>query len=220
MTFFYHSHLENLYQRIGVYCRIKGLSGTEAVQQYVTHRLQICGGSPEIFTQEAYHAIWTYSHQGVPRLINKITKLCLKAGETNQVKKIDAEMVHSIGSMFEREKPPLTQHSQPKKSSKDKEPAHMDNKKLSSPIPQAQYHGDAVVIDLIEGLPPQLRCQLQSMADKQLMDLAGKMAIQHVQQTEQKSAEDPVIVWHSVKGRIYSALKSIQEPKRYYVGSS
>ena len=42
------SALENLYQRIGVYCRIKGLEGPEAVREYISHRIQLCGGSHEI----------------------------------------------------------------------------------------------------------------------------------------------------------------------------
>jgi len=217
--------LENLYQRIGVYCRVKGLTGPEAVQQYLSHRIKICGGSPEIFSPEAYKAIWSHSLQGVPRLINKVAKLCLKAGETNQVKKIDAEMVHSIASMFERVKPLLPQSPQQKNPAKNKKSSsqsdnYSDNHKVFSSVTQTQFHGDAMVIDLIEELPPQIRNQLQSMEDKQLVDLAGKMAIQLIQKKGQKSAEDPVLVWHSIKGRIYSALKSIQEPKRYHIGTS
>ncbi len=213
--------LENLYQRIGVYCRVKGLTGPETVQQYLSHRIKICEGSPEIFSPEAYEAIWLHSGQGVPRLINKIAKLCLKAGETNQIKKIDAEMVHTIASMFERVKPLLPQIPQQKNPAKNKKPpSQSDNHKVFSPVTQTQFHGDAMVIDLIEGLSPQIRNQLQSMEDKQLVDLAGKMAIQLIQKKGQKSADDPVIVWHSIKGRIYSALKSIQEPKRYHIGTS
>ena len=125
--------LENLYQRIGVYCRIQGLKNPEAVQSYLEHRIQACGGSPEIFTKEAYAAIWTYSHNGVPRLINKIAKLCLKAGETNQVKKIEADMVHAVASMFERDKPSLALYRVPKEkdnSSTEKE-QEKDKQELS-----------------------------------------------------------------------------------------
>jgi type II secretory pathway predicted ATPase ExeA len=95
--------LENLFQRVGVYCRIKGLSGPEEVKQYMTHRITACGGSSDIFADEVYATIWEDTH-GVPRLINKLAKICLKAGETNQVKKIDNKIAKSVSSMFSREK--------------------------------------------------------------------------------------------------------------------
>jgi len=160
--------LENLYQRIGVYCRVKGLTGPGKVQQYLSHRIKNCGGSPEIFSSDAYEAIWSHSHQGVPRLINKIAKLCLKAGETNQVKKIDANMVHTIASMFERVKPLLPQSPQQKIPTKNQIPPSQsdNNNKVFSPVTQAPFHGDAMVIKLIEGLTPQIRNQLQFMDDK------------------------------------------------------
>ena len=252
--------LENLYQRIGVYCRIQGLKSPAAVQSYLEHRIQTCGGSPGIFTKEAYAAIWAYSHNGVPRLINKIAKLCLKAGETNQVRKIDAEVVHAVASMFEREKPSMTLCQTPKEEDnplKEKEqekessgispesgileqehaqglqPEPEQEESQCSPEHAAQEdtaasqirysHEDKVLPDLdpemmslIQKLPSQILSQLQMMEDKQLNSLAGKMAIQCVQQKYPKnSTEDPVIVWDSIKGRIYSALKSLREPKMY-----
>ena len=77
----------------------------------------------------------------MPRLINKIAKLCLKAGETNQVKKIDAEMVHTIASMFERVKPLLPQSPQQKKPAKNKKSSSQsDNHKVFSPVTQTQFH--------------------------------------------------------------------------------
>ena len=95
--------LENLFQRVGVYCRIKGLSGPEEVKKYVQHRITACGGSPDIFADDVYQSIYENS-RGVPRLINKLCKICLKAGETNQVKLIDGKIAGSVSSMFRREK--------------------------------------------------------------------------------------------------------------------
>ena len=95
--------LENLFQRVGVYCRIKGLSGAEEVKQYIQHRITACGGAPDIFAEEVYQTIWENS-RGVPRLINKLAKIALKAGETNQVQKIDNKIANSVSSMFKRER--------------------------------------------------------------------------------------------------------------------
>lgn len=95
--------LENLFQRVGVYCRIKGLSGPEEVKKYVQHRITACGGSPDIFADDVYQSIYENS-RGVPRLINKLCKICLKAGETNQIKQIDNKIANSVSTMFRREK--------------------------------------------------------------------------------------------------------------------
>jgi type II secretory pathway predicted ATPase ExeA/DNA-binding transcriptional MerR regulator len=95
--------LENLFQRVGVYCRIKGLSSAEEVKQYITHRITACGGAPDIFADEVFQTIYENS-RGVPRLINKLAKICLKAGETNQIKRIDNKIAGSVSSMFSREK--------------------------------------------------------------------------------------------------------------------
>jgi len=292
--------LENLYQRIGVYCRIKGLKSPAAVQSYLEHRIQICGGSPGIFTKEAYSAIWAYSHNGVPRLINKIAKLCLKAGETNQINKIEADVVHAVASMFEREKPSFESKVSSESKEKEQETAKVSSKsnvssdykekeqetvKVSSEsnvssgakekghedkrepevepepeqveiqcssepaepggeavlAPELQFSDEPVVgtnqspeirrspetgvqagldpemMSLIKGLPSHIRNQIQMMEDKQLNSLAGKMAIQCIQQQYPKnSTEDPVVVWDSIKGRIYSALKSFREPRMCY----
>ncbi|MGA1874825.1 MAG: AAA family ATPase [bacterium] len=295
--------LENLYQRIGVYCRIHGMSGPDEVQRYLAHRIQSCGGSPNIFTKEASEAIWNYSHRGVPRLVNKIAKLCLKAGETNQAKQIDVDMVKAIASMFEREKGSFSMDLQEEDFSEGEDKEQVEAKESDTslgipdlhepaspdlqiagepalptpqvpgepPFPTHQMHRESVptgpqaqgrqapqppqkiprepvltapqinfqqspvnlrqedqsqlqqdgeMESLLQGLSDQVRNQLYSMGDKQLMDLAGKMAVQHIQQTQQKSAEDPVTVWHMVKSRIFTALKSMQDPNRYYTTQS
>lgn len=206
--------LENLYQRIGVYCRIKGLVGAESVQQYIKHRIQVCGGSPEIFTKEAFTAIWVHSHQGVPRLINKIAKLCLKAGETNQIKQIDVEMVYAVASMFEREKIPLAQNPSVNESSKNKNPVTSELKKPFSPSDQIKVNCDTEMMDLIKRTPSKIRGRIRLMEDKQLLDLAGKMAIQYIQQVCPKNSNnDQVMLWDTIKDRIFSALKFFRESK-------
>jgi type II secretory pathway predicted ATPase ExeA len=71
-----------LFQRIGVYCYLSKIESLELMRDYIEHRLERAGVSRRIFTDDAYDAIWEYSESGVPRLINKIAKLALKAGQT------------------------------------------------------------------------------------------------------------------------------------------
>jgi type II secretory pathway predicted ATPase ExeA len=71
-----------LFQRIGVYCHLSKIESLELMRDYIEHRLERAGVSRRIFTDDAYDAIWEYSESGVPRLINKIAKLALKAGQT------------------------------------------------------------------------------------------------------------------------------------------
>ncbi|MFC1497258.1 ExeA family protein [Verrucomicrobiota bacterium] len=94
---------ENLFQRIGVYCRIEGIDSIETMRDYIEHRLEragLCKG--HVFFDEAYRSLWKFSNNGVPRLINKICKLALKAGETNKLTLIDKNIVDAVGKSFER----------------------------------------------------------------------------------------------------------------------
>ncbi|MEW6328394.1 MAG: AAA family ATPase [Thermodesulfobacteriota bacterium] len=93
--------MENLYQRIGVYCKVRGLDSPELVAEYIAHRLNQAGCSREIFTEQAVRAIWSHS-RGVPRMVNKICKLCLKAGETNQLQVLDEAVVENLAYMFKK----------------------------------------------------------------------------------------------------------------------
>jgi hypothetical protein len=46
--------------------------------------------------------MWECSEHGVPRLINKICKLSLKAGETNELAEINGEIIQQIGDRFQK----------------------------------------------------------------------------------------------------------------------
>ncbi|MFH1023378.1 MAG: AAA family ATPase [Planctomycetota bacterium] len=96
----------NLFQRIGVYCRIPGIESREILKDYVEHRLERAGLTPgrTVFTEDAFDALWTLSEGGVPRLINKMCKLALKAGETNNLSTISGEVVAAVGERFARMK--------------------------------------------------------------------------------------------------------------------
>lgn len=106
-----HPRRANLFQRIGTYCNIERIASEELVRTYVETRLALAGASKKIFTDDAIHAIWIYSENGVPRLINKICKLCMKAGETNALQEINGDIVTQISERFQK----LTGPAMPKR---------------------------------------------------------------------------------------------------------
>lgn len=115
-----HPKLTNLFQRIGTYNRINKLHSEDLVRTYVETRLKLAGGTREIFKENTFKFLWEYSEHGVPRLINKICKLSLKAGETNKFAEIDGEVVLQIGERFQKMNCPSTQKKMTKKGPKEK----------------------------------------------------------------------------------------------------
>jgi len=95
-----HPKRSNLFQRIGTYSVIEKIPTVNLVKAYVESRLNLAGGVKQIFTDDTFDILWEHSDQGVPRLINKICKLSLKAGETNGFNVIDGEMIDQIGKRF------------------------------------------------------------------------------------------------------------------------
>ncbi|MFO7569642.1 MAG: AAA family ATPase [Smithellaceae bacterium] len=97
-----HPKRANLFQRIGTYGRIDKLPSETAVKNYVETRLKLAGARRKIFLDDCMPVIWNHSEQGIPRLINKICKLCLKAGETNEFRTITPEIVSQIAERFQK----------------------------------------------------------------------------------------------------------------------
>ncbi len=97
-----HPKRANLFQRIGTYNRIDKIESEELVKNYVETRVKLAGGTRSLFSDDAIHWLWEYSDHGVPRLVNKIAKLCLKAGETNRFDVISGDVVKQIGERFEK----------------------------------------------------------------------------------------------------------------------
>jgi len=91
----------NLFQRIGVYCRLEKMESPDVVRFYIEHRLERAGTTRKVFSDEAIERIHEFS-DGIPRLVNKMCKLCLKAGQTNGLQLIDGEVVSAIASRFEK----------------------------------------------------------------------------------------------------------------------
>jgi len=104
-----HPKRANLFQRIGTYNRIERMNSRDLIKQYVETRLKLAGATREIFTDDAINWLWEFSEHGVPRLINKIAKLCLKAGETNNFDMISGEIVQQIGDRFDKMTGPAVQ---------------------------------------------------------------------------------------------------------------
>ena len=84
--------LRQLRQRITVRYHLHALSRRE-VEQYVQHRLHICGGngSPS-FTRPALWRVYRYS-QGIPRLVNAVCDKALLAGFVHQRERINFGLV-------------------------------------------------------------------------------------------------------------------------------
>jgi general secretion pathway protein A len=97
-----HPKRANLFQRIGTYGHLEKLPSEEAVKTYIEARLQIAGTQRKIFDDDAIPVIWEFSEHGVPRLINKICKLCIKAGETNEFESISGEIAVQIADRFQK----------------------------------------------------------------------------------------------------------------------
>jgi type II secretory pathway predicted ATPase ExeA len=97
-----HPRRANLYQRIGTYNRIQKIESVEKLKDYVQTRVFLAGGTQALFTDGAIATLWEHSGHGVPRLVNKICKLCLKAGETNGLRIVDGLLVDQVSDRFER----------------------------------------------------------------------------------------------------------------------
>jgi type II secretory pathway predicted ATPase ExeA len=110
-----HPKRANLFQRIGAYNRIDKLESVEKVRKFVETRLALAGATKKIFADDSFDRLWEQSDHGVPRLVNKLSKLCLKAGETNSFLVITGEIVDQIGSRFHKLAGPAIQKRRPRK---------------------------------------------------------------------------------------------------------
>jgi general secretion pathway protein A len=113
-----HPKRTNLLQRIGTLSRIDKIESQDLLKGYVETRLRLAGGARQIFADDAYGFLWEYSEHGVPRLINKMCKLSLKAGETNEFRLISGEVVRQIGERFRHLTGPAIPKRKPRKRPK------------------------------------------------------------------------------------------------------
>jgi hypothetical protein len=110
---------------VGIYSRIDKLESTAVVRKYVETRLQLAGGARNIFADDAFDRLWENSNQGIPRLINKLSKLCLKAGETNGLTAITGDVVDQIGARFHSLTGPAFQKRRSRKRVQETAPLDM-----------------------------------------------------------------------------------------------
>lgn len=111
-----HPKRANLFQRVGTYSRIDKLESLEKLRQYVETRLRLAGTTRRIFTDDAFESLWEHSGYGIPRLVNKLSKLCLKAGETNRYECITGAIVDQIGGRFQKLTGPAVEKRRARKS--------------------------------------------------------------------------------------------------------
>jgi general secretion pathway protein A len=129
----------NLFQRIGIYTRLEPLDSVETVRRYVEHRLQQAGAVGRIFDDSSFEVIYRYS-QGIPRLINRLCKLSMKAGETNHLSIIGADVVEAVATRFEshhrgRNKA-KTAGGPIRRTAAEPQPVSVDGSSVPAPDPQ------------------------------------------------------------------------------------
>ena len=86
--------LRQLAQRIGVFARLGPLDEKETAD-YVRHRIQVVGGSPNLFHKNALRLIH-WNSGGVPRVINTLCELALVYGYADGKRRIDATLIADI----------------------------------------------------------------------------------------------------------------------------
>lgn len=157
-----HPKRANLFQRIGTYNRIDKIQSEELLKNYVETRLKLAGATKKIFTEDTFPFLWEYSEHGIPRLINKICKLCLKAGETNEFDKIAGEVVNQIGERFQKLTGPDVQKRKPRKRPakepvrEEKEPIHKEIETKIEKEPEKVFvEPEAKKVEHIEERPPE-----------------------------------------------------------------
>jgi general secretion pathway protein A len=97
-----HPKRANLFQRIGIYGRIDKLPSVEAVKKYIEMRLRLAGTQKLIFPPESIQVIWDNSGPGIPRLVNKICKLCLIEAATGGLTQVSPELVLQSARRFQK----------------------------------------------------------------------------------------------------------------------
>ena len=139
-----HPSRANLYQRIGTYNKIEKMESEEVIRKYVETRLKLAGGTKKIFTDDAIHWLWEYSEHGVPRLVNKIAKLCLKAGETNNFHEINGEVVQQIGERFDKMSGPAVQK---RRVAADSRASQAPKKEAFKTVPATEKTKKAIAVE-------------------------------------------------------------------------
>jgi general secretion pathway protein A len=178
-----HPKRANLFQRIGTYSRIDKIETPEMVKTYVETRLKHAGGTKVIFSDDAIVAFYEHSDHGVPRLINKIAKLSLKAGETNNFDTINGELVNKIGERFKR----LTQSAVGKRRPRKKTGETV----LQEEITEEEYDRDTIIG---EEMPERFEAESASLPEEVTAseESESETVVSEVAAPELRVVEEPV----------------------------
>jgi len=200
-----HPRRANLFQRVGTYCRIDRLESVEKVRQYVETRLRLAGAKRKLFTDDAFDALWEQSDHGVPRLVNKLSKLCLKAGETNRFEWITGEMVEQIGSRFHKLSGPVLPRRKAGKPVSDAVPAkseeHLAGHDLDE-VPALEERRLANADSRTEAsASPMLSITIAKEDHVEMAEQAGdkppvSMAIEKTPEPEERDTVDEICIGH------------------------
>ncbi len=173
-----HPKRANLFQRVGAYNRIDKLDSAEKVRTYVETRLMLAGTTKKIFTDDAFDALWEQSDHGVPRLVNKLSKLCLKAGETNHFEFITGEIVDQIGSRFYKLAGPAIQkrrsrRSVPEEISPERADRGEEHQVIGLSFAESRAYGDTASGGVVSASPELLPEGREIVADGALNHAAS-----------------------------------------------
>ena len=86
--------LNQFEERLAVKCILRSFTAEETVR-YVSHRLTVAGGSPDVFDPSTLGLIYELSG-GVPRKINRICDLAMLMAFANELETVEAEQVESV----------------------------------------------------------------------------------------------------------------------------
>lgn len=86
--------LRQLKQRIAVRCRLDPLQRDE-LPDFLSARLAVAGGSPDLFDPETHEAIWAFS-SGIPRIINTVCDNALLLGYALGKRTIDGSVMQEV----------------------------------------------------------------------------------------------------------------------------
>jgi general secretion pathway protein A len=86
--------LRQLKQRIALRHNLRALTIQEC-QEYISNRLKIANGNPDIFTPSGIEAVYSYS-KGIPRIINVLGDNALLTAFALGRDRVDARIVHEV----------------------------------------------------------------------------------------------------------------------------
>ena len=180
--------MQNLTQRIGVYCELEPFPSSEAVGQYISTRLQRAGAKSMIFSEDAMSAIW-HATGGVPRLINRLCNLCLKAGQTHGLDMVDDIMVKLVAQRLPEART-STSFTTLENQLPEKTPETLESSGANDDI----IPRETVELDISMPSIPQ-----------ETQRLAGKLAAERLKQ-EGKSARTAMEEWNNLRYHIAREL--------------